>query len=498
MARLFVNVVRLVAIIACFLWIPDVRAQAVAEVKVRSDCLVRLEEYRREPNPGHFFYVEEPNSTKYRCGFSFEEPGEFDAYPGSARAAFTSCQNQADERGIKARCELIARGSRIVARSYQEAQVRQADAGVTSDAMRCGQTPLNRWFWLERAFCDLPWHGPAKASGVVIWNHGILGTVTQYSTPVPPVFRLLQTRGWDVLKIARNNLGENSSEQSLYRAVARTLEEVAARRREGYPRVILAGQSFGGFITLEAADSSKDVYGVVAMAPGVRTIGGAGQLDASVTERTVGHLSVDRLSLVFPRNDSMFGNVERGRSVASVLAGHARSFLLLDEKYDIVDHGGGTTGKFAIRYGLCLVRYLTSSEASRGPVGCQESPAERISVAKELLPKRPDTVRVARTLDSLTQDLKSLAGSWYGVLEPSGEVASFAIADVVGVGRRAMFSTVSGWRRGGLYEFSTGEGAVTFRLPGRGTVVVKGTTLTWTPETGTNSQTATLVPLPED
>jgi hypothetical protein len=44
-----------------------------------------------------------------------------------------------------------------------------------------------------------------------------------------------------VLKIARNNLGENSSEQSLNRAVARTLEEVAARRREGYPRAILAG-----------------------------------------------------------------------------------------------------------------------------------------------------------------------------------------------------------------------------------------------------------------
>lgn len=107
-------------------------------------------------------------------------------------------------------------------------------------------------------------------------------------------------------------------------------------------------------------------------------------------------------------------------------------------------------------------------------------------MAKELLPKRPDTVRVTRTPDSLALDLKALAGSWYGVLEPSGEVASFAIADVVGVGRRAMFSSVSGWR-GGLYEFSTGEGGVTFRLAGRGTVVVKGTTLIWTPETGSNS-----------
>jgi hypothetical protein len=99
--------------------------------------------------------------------------------------------------------------------------------------------------------------------------------------------------------------------------------------------------------------------------------------------------------------------------------------------------------------------YLASAEASKGPVRCQESAAEQISVAKELLPKRPDTVRVTRMPDSLALDLKALAGSWYGVLEPSGEIASFAIADVVGVGRRAMFSSVSGWRRGGLYEFST-------------------------------------------
>ena len=119
-------------------------------------------------------------------------------------------------------------------------------------------------------------------------------------------------------------------------------------------------------------------------------------------------------------------------------------------------------------------------------------------MAKELLPKRPATVRIARTPDSLALDLETLAGSWYGVLEPSGEVAAFAISDVVGGGRRAMFSTVSGWRRGGFYDFSPGAGDVTFRLPGRGTVVVGGTTLTWTPETGSNSQTATLTPLSED
>jgi len=494
--RLIVGVASLLGAAALLFSTAAVHAQVPAEVTVRGDCRTRLEEYLKKRGPSHFFYVEDPESAKYGCGFSFEDPGTFDRYPSSAQTAFTFCQNGADERGGKARCELIARGPTIVARSYREAQARQDGAGLVGDSMRCGQTPLNRWFWSERAFCDMAWHGPTKASGVVIWNHGIHGTVMQYTAPVPPVFRLLQARGWDVVKIARNNLGETSGEQSLYRAVQRTLEEVAARRREGYARVILAGQSFGGYITLDAAESSKDIYGVVAMAPGVRATGGAGRLDAAVTERTIGRLAVDRLALVFPRGDTLFGSIERGPGAAKVLAGRGGSFLLLDERHDILEHGGGTTGKFAVKYGPCLVQYLTSPEVGTGPVRCQASPPEEQNTARELLPKLPGSITVLQTSDTLAPSLRALGGSWYGILEPSGEVVSFAIVDAGGIGRRAMFGYVSGWRRGGLYEFSAGDTGLTFKLGERGTVTVKDATLTWAPASGTSSQAAKLLPGP--
>jgi len=179
--RLAVGVVG--ALVVLLLSVREGRAQSVAGVTVRSDCSAPLAEYLREPSPGEFFYVEDAQSSKHTCGFSVEEPGEFDRYPSSMQTAFTICQNRADERGIPARCALIARGSTIVAHSYREAQARQNGAEMINDATRCGQTPLNRWFWVERAFCDQSWHGPAKASGVVIWNHGILGTVAQYSAP---------------------------------------------------------------------------------------------------------------------------------------------------------------------------------------------------------------------------------------------------------------------------------------------------------------------------
>src|SRR5216683_1415509 len=141
--------------------------QAVTGASLRDECQSRLQEYVKKRNPGHFSYVGDPESKKYSCGFSFEDPGEFDRYPSSAQVAFTFCQNAADEKGIKARCEPIARGSTILAHSYREAQQRE-DAGVlVRDSMRCGQNPLGRWFWTERAFCDMPWHGPAAARGIV-------------------------------------------------------------------------------------------------------------------------------------------------------------------------------------------------------------------------------------------------------------------------------------------------------------------------------------------
>ena len=63
---------------------------------------------------------------------------------------------------------------------------------------------------------------------------------------------------------------------------------------------------------------------------------------------------------------------------------------------------------------------------------------------------------------------------------------------VVFDGGRGRFS---GWRRGGLYEFSAWELGLTFRLGDREAITVKETTLTWTPAGGGSPQTAKLVPL---
>jgi pimeloyl-ACP methyl ester carboxylesterase len=124
-----------------------------------------------------------------------------------------------------------------------------ADTAAQSDPLAWGQQPGSRYFWTE--------HGPAQANGAIIWNHGMSGTTHSWSHPAPPAFRLLQARGWDVIMLKRHHGAENDS--ALYRTVQRTLQEVTALKKAGYRRVVLAGQSFGGYVTLEAADSSPDI-----------------------------------------------------------------------------------------------------------------------------------------------------------------------------------------------------------------------------------------------
>jgi hypothetical protein len=83
-------------------------------------------------------------------------------------------------------------------------------APVGATELACNQQPGDRFYWLERAFCDLEVLGPERAHGLIIWNHGIHGTTESWKTPAPPVLRLVQARGWDVIMLKRHHLARRS------------------------------------------------------------------------------------------------------------------------------------------------------------------------------------------------------------------------------------------------------------------------------------------------
>lgn len=326
-------------------------------------------------------------------------------------------------------------------------------------ASACGQFPGHRFTWVEPAFCDLPAVGAERAHGVVIWNHGISGTTESYLAPVPPALRLLQARGWDVAAVKRHNLAEIDAESSVARAVARTREEVRARRAAGYRRIVLAGQSFGGHVSLEAADGNPDVFAVVAMAPGMRAKAASGALDANATERQLSRLRVDRVALVLPREDALFGNTVRGPGAEAVLRARGGGYLVVDESSAVRGHAGGTTGRFALRYGGCLADFLAAPSVAPGRFVCPPVPHEA-KVIRELA-LFAETPAAVRDASRLPVTMRPLTGRWYGLMGDT--IIVFALVD--DGGRRVAYRWVTSRIGGGVYDATLRDGRVTVTMP---------------------------------
>lgn len=88
------------------------------------------------------------------------------------------------------------------------------------------------------------------------------------------------------------------------------LEEIQAQRERGYRKIVVAGQSFGGRVALEVGTLASDLFATIAMAPGMETTVGNSRTQAPTDER-LRRAKVERLVVVFPAQDELFGNIER-------------------------------------------------------------------------------------------------------------------------------------------------------------------------------------------
>jgi len=332
--------------------------------------------------------------------------------------------------------------------------------------LACDQEPGNRFYWVERAFCDLPMSGPARARGVVIWNHGISGTNPSWRAPAPPAFRLLQARGWDVLVLKRHNLAETMAGGPLARSVERTIQEVAVRRKLGYGKVVLAGQSFGGYVTLETIDSTPDIFAALAFAPGVRSSSVAARYDPTTVEQILQRARVGRLALVFPKHDALLGTIPRGERARPILERRDFPYVMIDETSEISGHVGGVTGRFALRYGLCLVEFLAASELPPGLFTCPP-PEDGWTVVRELLmpagTKKPDLADSS----TLPTSVASLAGLHWALVGDTLVLVA-PVRDPRGV--RLLYRSTNS--RGGVFDASITNHSIQATISGKSTVTL--------------------------
>src|SRR5258708_9099560 len=104
--------------------------------------------------------------------------------------------------------------------------------------------------------------GPERATGAVIWSHGRSVDAEDFQAPTPPYMTTLSDGGWDTFRF--NRLHASDTLQGSTRAL---VDDVHELKRQGYRQVALAGQSFGAFLSLMAADASDQVGAIVATAP---------------------------------------------------------------------------------------------------------------------------------------------------------------------------------------------------------------------------------------
>ena len=412
---------------------------------------------------GHFYYA--ANAETRKAAWAWSGSGAWPAY--------AACQRAATRADLDVPCLALVADGVVVARSYDEARSRAGDDAwertMWNDPLRCGQEPGSRFYWLEHGYCDVNHHGSERALGVIIWNHGIAGTMVQHAAPPAMALRLAQARGWDVIKINRHHLGEDA--RSYERGEERTLQEVQAQRARGYRKIVVAGQSFGGRVALEIGTRAENVFALVAMAPGMETTVGNSRNQAPTDER-LRRSKVERLAVVFPGGDALFGNVQRGRSAAPILTARGRPWLMFDETAGLAGHGGGAGGNFALRYGLCLAEFLSAAHVPEGRFECP--PASDWSVAKQFLPAVPPSVRVVSAGDRVPAPVARSAGRWYGVLGET--IVSWALVEADGGELNAVYTwATANSRGGGVYAARVEGHGVRTTLPNQATLTVAPT-----------------------
>jgi len=210
--------------------------------------------------------------------------------------------------------------------------------------------------------------GPAKAKGLVIWNHG-RDIAAAAPAIAPPLAWDFARAGWDVYAQAR--LGTHDVRDVANRIIAAGLEQ---GRALGYRRILLMGQSAGAFLALETLSRGANATGLVALAPaGYGTISQDSanwRRNETVISEFWRRLGPQRVSIAvaFFSDDPYFERAEPGKRAAI-----ARQELARDRLPNLVigepphagmrGHNAGLGLPFARRYAACILLLVETDKS---------------------------------------------------------------------------------------------------------------------------------------
>ena len=207
--------------------------------------------------------------------------------------------------------------------------------------------------WIEDGFAQFPALGPQFAKGLVIWNHPVAPNGQGVSVATVPAIGGMAALGWDVIRLQRNPRLPAAWESRLAEVRESLIQQVAQARALGYQRIILAGQGFGGGLSLDAAKSVDGLYGVIAFAP--NTGDGLASLDRTWSQ--LREAKAQRVVVLFPANDAEVPQA-RGAVARDLLNARAGlPFLLVDEDSGVRGNPGANSMAFGV-YATCMEYFL--------------------------------------------------------------------------------------------------------------------------------------------
>jgi len=267
-----------------------------------------------------------------------------------------------------------------------------------------------------------PLLGPAHARGVIIWSHGRSRNSEDSTAPTPPYLDVLHDDGWDVMRFDRLRV-----EDTLPASTQRLVAYVSELKRKGYRQVVLAGQSFGGFLALMTADASSQVDAVIATAPAAY-----GQFDddndywrANATRLypLIASVKHARVMLFYFHGDD-FDPGGRGERSREILASKHLGYAVVDQPLYLTGHWAASTGLFMRRFGGCVRDFADAAGLSK-PFSCDPqwgtAPSAALKLPHELIQSAASGGTVAPSAEATSVPALSVK-MWYGFYANGREV----------------------------------------------------------------------------
>lgn len=288
--------------------------------------------------------------------------------PGTARsrgwAPFRLTRRVHQRTELTRRRGLTRPRARCLVRTSSLAKLRPLVLGLLLAAALLAAPASSAQTWLVPAFPDQPALGSARATGAVIWSHGRSVDTEDSTAPTPPYMVALRDGGWDTFRFNRMRASDTltASAQALS-------EQVEALKQSGYRQVALAGQSFGGFLALMAADESDAVDAVIATAPAAfgdyANFYGSWRQNARRLYPLLQQVRRARVMVFYFHGDD-FDPGGRGERSRDILAERGLSYAVIDQPPRLTSHSAATTPLFAELYGPCILAFLDASQNDLG------------------------------------------------------------------------------------------------------------------------------------